>query len=192
MSEQVSGEVAKGSGESGLLYGAGLARALASPPIVVLLVLGAIYHTAVIISTLPGREKAFDFSVFYCAGIALQHHIDPYTADLSPIAHRLGIDLHRQIHTADTPPALLLFQPFSLLPPAPAYWGWFALNTSAFVIAIYLLLFAHNCDREEYCMDAGRGPAPSSCICGSTGAGSKTNSDIAIAGVDDALAGAGA
>jgi hypothetical protein len=68
---------------------------------------------------------------------------------LSPIAHRLGIDLHRQIHTADTPPALLLFQAFSLLPPVSAYWAWFAFNTSAFVVAIYLMLFARNCTIEK-------------------------------------------
>ena len=149
MSEQGPGETPKGSRGAGLLSAGGLARALASPPVVLLLILGALYHTALIISVLPGREKAFDFSVFYCAGIAFQHHIDPYTADLSPIAYRLGIDLRRQIHTGDTPPAILLFQPFSLIPLAPAYWAWFALNTTAFVIAIYLLLFARDCQIER-------------------------------------------
>src|SRR5665213_725122 len=73
------------------ISGEGLAKTLTSPPMVVILWLGVIFHLIALSHQLAGRENHFDFSIYYASGVALEKHIDPYTTDLDRVS--MGLDL---------------------------------------------------------------------------------------------------
>jgi hypothetical protein len=126
--------------KSKAITAAGLAATLTSPPMVVILWLGVIFHLIALSYQLAGRENHFDFSIYYASGLALQKHIDPYTTDLDRVSTGLNLEID-PIHFATDPPTFLLcFEPFSRLPVRTAFWLWTALNFIALVASIVLLL----------------------------------------------------
>lgn len=118
----------------------GLAATIAQPKVVAALWLIAALHLAFFFARLPAREKRADFSVYYTASRALRESIDPYTADLTFLGNRLGLDLGSQTRIAETPPFLLVFEPLTILSPTSAYWVWFILCIAALVVSMVLML----------------------------------------------------
>jgi Glycosyltransferase family 87 len=92
------------------------------------------------VTKLPGQWRGRDFSDKYESAWALRHGIDPYPADLTPIAARLGLETGGLIHASDTPPFLLCFEPLTYLRPRTAFCIWTAINFAALALAMYLLL----------------------------------------------------
>lgn len=116
------------------------ATVLKQPRIAALLWILAILHLIWVFSLLPGREKKIDFSVYYTAAVAVHAHINPYTADLTPLAKRLGLNLDTQTHIAETPFFLLAFEPLATVSPEAAYWIWFSISLAALGLSMILLL----------------------------------------------------
>lgn len=142
MTRQSSEDVAMNR-EGGILsaiFGQGWAGTITQSPVLLILWWLAILHTVILAVNLPRRVFRHDFSVFYSSAIALRHHLDPYVVDLVPIGQRMGMRIWPLIHTTDTPIALLLFMPFSLVAPGTAHAIWIALNGAALVAALLLLI----------------------------------------------------
>jgi Glycosyltransferase family 87 len=92
---------------------------------------------------LIGRRGAFDkrdFSYYYVWGAALRRHIDPYTANLDPLARELGVFIKAGAKANYPPTFVLLWEPLAFLGPVTAYWLWIAL-TLAFLAGTLMLLF---------------------------------------------------
>lgn len=91
---------------------------------------------------LLGRKDSFaerDFSSYYVWAVALYRHINPYTADLTPLAGELGVHI-RDGATANYPPTfIMVWQPLASLGPAAAYWIWMALSLILLAGALMLL-----------------------------------------------------
>lgn len=92
------------------------------------------------LTKLPEQWRGRDFSDKYESAWALRHRIDPYPADLTPIAAQLGLETGGLIHASDTPPFLLCFESLTYLRPRTAFWIWTAINFASLAIAMYLLL----------------------------------------------------
>ncbi len=127
-------------GAFGTIFGQGWAHGITRTPVLLILWWLAILHTVILAVNLRPRAYHHDFSVFYSAAIALREHLDPYTVDLVPIGQRMGMKIWPLVHTTDTPFALLLFMPFSLVAPATAHTIWIALNGIAMAGALILLI----------------------------------------------------
>jgi Glycosyltransferase family 87 len=132
-----------GTGESeprGIVSAGGLAAAITSPAMIVVLWLGVFIHAIALMAQLPARATSFDFSVYYASALTLREHRDPYTTDLDEV----GLPLHLEIdpiHFATDPPTfLLLLEPLSLLTVRAAFRLWTVLNLAALVLSIALLL----------------------------------------------------
>lgn len=94
---------------------------LSRPLTVAMLWLGASFISFAIMIELPARSHDIDFSHYYASAFALRNGLDPYAADLAPIAHRFGLDI-ADIRRATYPRTFVLcFEPFTLLPPGAAY-----------------------------------------------------------------------
>jgi hypothetical protein len=92
---------------------------------------------------LLGRLDSFterDFSSYYVWAVALHRHINPYTADLNPLARELGV-LIKEGARANYPPTFIMFwEPLAFLGPATAYWLWIALSLILLAGTLMLLL----------------------------------------------------
>lgn len=92
---------------------------------------------------LLGRQGSFaqrDFTSYYVWGVALSRHINPYTANLDPLARELGLFI-RQGAGANYPPTfIMLWEPLVWFGPLTAYWLWIALSL-AFLAGALMLLF---------------------------------------------------
>lgn len=87
----------------------------------------AAFYCAAMAIRLHTQWYDLDFSHYYCWALALRTGIDPYTADLVPMAARLG--LKTGAFRANYPPTFLLcFEPLTLLRPEVAYWIWTGFN----------------------------------------------------------------
>lgn len=116
-----------------------LGRFASRRPVAVLLELGAIVYLAVLAIHLRTRWWDFDFGPYYCWAYALRAGLDPYTADLVPLAGKLGISLGA--FRANYPATFILcFEPLTLLPPQTAYWVWTGLNLLLLPAALAVLL----------------------------------------------------
>ncbi len=91
-------------------------------------------------SKMQGQWHRRDFSNYYESAWALRHGIDPYSALLTPIGAKLGLETGGLLHASETPPFLLCFEPLTRLRPRTAFWIWIAINFFALAVAMYLLL----------------------------------------------------
>jgi hypothetical protein len=94
----------------------------------------------VLAAALPARAKLWDYNIYYSSALAMREGINPYTADLTPLAQRLGFDLGKINHATDPPTFLLCFEPFTWLSPQAGFWAWTGINALAFLVALVLLL----------------------------------------------------
>jgi multidrug transporter EmrE-like cation transporter len=88
---------------------------------------------------LPSRVSEFDFSHYYVSALALRENLNPYVANLTPLATRLGLHVGEINHAGYPPSFLLLFEPLTLLSPQLAYWTWFGLNVLFLAVALFVL-----------------------------------------------------
>jgi alpha-1,2-mannosyltransferase len=86
------------------------------------------------------RWYALDFSPFYYCAYALRVGINPYSADVLPLATQLGL-MNNGVFRAEYPPTFILcFEPLTLARPQTAYWIWTGLNALALLAAVLILL----------------------------------------------------
>jgi Glycosyltransferase family 87 len=106
----------------------------------VLIWLAALWRFIGAFISMPPLMHRIDFANYYDSALALRSGIDPYTANLTPIGNRVGLETRAMIHASETPPFLLCFEPLTRLSPATAFWIWISLSLVALAIVIYLLL----------------------------------------------------
>ncbi len=117
-----------------------IALAMRRPAILAVIWICALLMLAGTLTRMPAQWRGRDFSNYYLSVSALRRGIDPYSADLTPIAAALGLDTGGLTHASETPPFLLCFEPLTLMRPRAAFWLWTAINFSALAIAMYLML----------------------------------------------------
>jgi hypothetical protein len=93
----------------------------------------------VLIAALPGRANKWDYSIYYSSALAMRQGMNPYTTDLTPLAHSLGFELDKINHATDPPTFVMCFVPLTLLAPRPGFYVWTAINALAFLISLVLL-----------------------------------------------------
>ena len=49
----------------------------------------------ILIAALPARANKWDYSIYYSSALAMREGMNPYTTNLTPLAHSLGFDLAR-------------------------------------------------------------------------------------------------
>jgi glycosyl transferase family 87 len=135
--DQVNDRVAK---PSPFISSAGLAKALTQPPILALLWIGVFVHLWSMFETLRTRTHKWDFSLYYLGSYAQSHGINPYTANLVPLAHRLGLQPGLRAGNFDPPFMVIAMEPLTWMSVTAAYWTWFAVNVVALSVALYLLI----------------------------------------------------
>lgn len=117
-----------------------IAAALRRPAIVALILVAALWRFVGAFTSIPLLVHRLDFANYYDSALALRSGIDPYTANLTAIGNKVGLETGALIHASETPFFLLCFEPLTRFPPATAFWIWTALNLAALAIAIYLLV----------------------------------------------------
>ncbi len=117
-----------------------IAAALRRPAIVALILVAALWRFVGAFTSIPPLVHRLDFANYYDSAPALRSGIDPYTANLTAIGNKVGLETGALIHASETPFFLLCFEPLTRFPPATAFWIWTALNLAALAIAIYLLV----------------------------------------------------
>lgn len=122
------------------ISGAGLAYGLTRPSILVLLCAGTLLHLGIDVAQALARTRAWDFSHYYVAAIAMREGLNPYAIDLRPLGRHLGLEGIGR--ATDTPFFLLCFEPLTLLRPVAAYWIWFAINAASLACSMILILRA--------------------------------------------------
>lgn len=98
-----------------------------------------VIEVVIILAALPGRAQKWDYSVYYTSALAMREGINPYTADLTPLAHSLGFELDKINHATDPPTFVMCFVPLTLLPTRPGFYVWTAINALAFLVSLVLL-----------------------------------------------------
>ncbi|HEY2524330.1 MAG TPA: glycosyltransferase family 87 protein [Candidatus Binataceae bacterium] len=98
-----------------------------------------VIEVVILIAALPGRASKWDYSIYYSSALAMREGMNPYTADLTPLAHSLGLELDKINHATDPPTFVMCFVPLTLLAPRPGFYVWTALNALSFLLAIVLL-----------------------------------------------------
>ena len=93
----------------------------------------------IMIRAMPGRATKWDYSIYYSSALAMREGMNPYTADLTPLAHSLGFELGKINHATDPPTFVMCFVPLTLLGPRTGFYVWTAINAGAFLIALILL-----------------------------------------------------
>ena len=73
--------------------------------------------TAERLAALPGRANKWDYSIYYSSALAMRQGMNPYTTDLTPLAHSLGFELDKINHATDPPTFVMCFVPLTLLAP---------------------------------------------------------------------------
>src|SRR3984893_3281601 len=93
----------------------------------------------IMIAALPGRADKWDYSIYYSSALALRQGMNPYTTDLTPLAHSLGFELDKINHATDPPTFVMCFVPLTLLSPRAGFYVWTAINGFSFLLALVLL-----------------------------------------------------
>jgi hypothetical protein len=93
-----------------------------------------------IFGNVAARVNRWDFSHYYLSALALRQGANPYLIDLNSVPGAAGMELGLINHASYPPTFLLCFEPFTLMPPVPAYWTWFGLNLAALAVALAMLL----------------------------------------------------
>ena len=112
-----------------------LLRAAILVPLWASVVIGVV----ILIAALPGRARKWDYSVYYSSALAMREGMNPYTDDLTPLAHSLGFELDKINHATDPPTFVMCFVPLTLLPTRSGFYVWTAINALAFLISLVLL-----------------------------------------------------
>jgi hypothetical protein len=93
----------------------------------------------ILVKAMPGRADKWDYSIYYSSALAMREGMNPYTADLTPLARSLGLELGKINHATDPPTFVVCFVPLTLLAPRPGFYVWTAINAASFLIALILL-----------------------------------------------------
>jgi len=93
----------------------------------------------IVIRAIPGRATKWDYSVYYTSALAMREGMNPYTADLTALAHSRGFELGKINHATDPPTFVMCFVPLTLLAPRAGFYVWTAINALAFLLALVLL-----------------------------------------------------
>jgi glycosyl transferase family 87 len=93
----------------------------------------------ILMAAIPGRANKWDYSIYYSSALAMRQGMNPYTTDLTPLAHSLGFELDKINHATDPPTFVMCFVPLTLLPTRPGFYVWTAINALAFLISLVLL-----------------------------------------------------
>jgi Glycosyltransferase family 87 len=112
-----------------------LLRAAMLVPLWAAVVIGVV----ILIAALPGRANKWDYSIYYSSALALRQGMNPYTTDLTPLAHSLGFELDKINHATDPPTFVMCFVPLTLLSPRAGFYVWTAINGLSFLLALVLL-----------------------------------------------------
>lgn len=116
----------------------------------------AVLWLMIIGGALPMRVNKWDYSIYYSSALAMRQGVNPYTADLTPLARRLGFDLGKINHATDPPTFVLCFEPLTLFSPRTAFWVWTGINAFCFLAALALLLrWTPGIGGENACIIAG-------------------------------------
>jgi hypothetical protein len=112
-----------------------LLRAAVLVPLWAAVVIGVV----ILIAALPARANKWDYSIYYSSALAMREGMNPYTTNLTPLAHSLGFDLGKINHATDPPTFVMCFVPLTLLAPRPGFYVWTAINAASFLLALVLL-----------------------------------------------------
>ncbi len=100
-----------------------------------------------VFESLPSKVSDYqDFRPYYIGSLALRRGINPYNADFATVFIEAGRPLNslsaweRAEPLLDTPAWLVLFEPFTFLEPATAYWAWTTFNLLCLAAALFLLI----------------------------------------------------
>ncbi len=136
---------------SRFISSAGLVNALTKPSILAILWAGVFAHLWKLFETLGDRVYRWDFSLVYLISYAQLHGLNPYTTDLTPLAHRLGLAPGLPGgNFLDVPFYMIAMEPLTWLSVPAAYWTWFAINVVALTLALFLLLRGHPAMRPRF------------------------------------------
>jgi len=122
------------------VYGDRIAATLRRPAVVTLIWFAALWRFTSAFLTFPPLAHRLDFANYYDSALALRSGIDPYTANLTAIGNRVGLETGPLIHASETPAFLLCFEALTRFTPSTAFSIWISLNLAALAIAIYLLV----------------------------------------------------
>src|SRR5690242_14800486 len=100
---------------------------------------GVVICVVILVKAMPGRADKWDYSIYYSSAMAMREGMNPYTADLTPLARTLGLELGKINHATDPPTFVMCFVPLTLLAPRPGFYVWTAINAGSFLIALILL-----------------------------------------------------
>ncbi len=100
---------------------------------------GVAIGLVILIAAMPGRARKWDYSVYYSSALAMRQGMNPYTDDLTPLAHSLGFELGKINHATDPPTFVMCFVPLTLLPTRLGFYVWNAINAVAFLTSLVLL-----------------------------------------------------
>ena len=102
----------------------------------------------IMIRAMPGRATKWDYSIYYSSALAMREGMNPYTADLTPLAHSLGFELGKINHATDPPTFVMCFVPLTLLGPRTGFYVWTAINAGR----------VPDCADPAFSMDSGTRP----------------------------------
>lgn len=136
---------------SRFISSAGLVNALTKTWILAILWAGVLAHLWKLFETLGDRVHRWDFSLYYLTSYAQAHSLNPYTTDLTPLAHRLGLAPGLPGgNFLDLPVMMIAMEPLTWLSVPTAYWTWFTINVVALTLALFLLLRGHQAMRPRF------------------------------------------
>jgi len=107
---------------SRFISSAGLVNALTKTWILAILWAGVLAHLWKLFETLGDRVHRWDFSLYYLGSYAQSHGINPYTANLASLAHRLGVQSGLGTENFDPPSMVIAMEPFTWMSVTAAYW----------------------------------------------------------------------
>ena len=119
--------------------GGNISAAILQPRYAAIILIAGIVEAARVIAQSAARWNLDDFSLHYTSALALRTGADPYSSNLEPLGHPLGLVLGVLTRATDTPFFLVVFEPLTMLSPYTAYWVWFALSAIALTVTIMLL-----------------------------------------------------
>ncbi len=145
------------------VLGRNLVQLLSRPAVAATLLVLALTYMAYVLVGLESRVGQWDFSFYYVWSLAARRGLDPYSVRLAQLAATLhlsagdlqlgprnppghGCESYGGLigpygwYNRQSPTFLLLFEPFTLMRPASAYWAWIGLNVALLGIALVMLL----------------------------------------------------
>ncbi|HLK86440.1 MAG TPA: glycosyltransferase family 87 protein [Candidatus Binataceae bacterium] len=103
---------------------------------------------ATLVPELPRRATDWNFDLYYVAGVAAMHGVDPARTDIAPLGRSLHCHMPEQYFSNATLFSRMAFEGLAHLPLRDAYWTWTGVNLAALAAAIAILL-------RVFALDAG-------------------------------------